>query len=138
MKISDIAKITTGSHINKELFNNNGNILYLSAKNIGEDNDLILKSNKFIMGSQDLNNRHIIEKNDILMVNTGDKKNIGKYYIYDLPIKAIAGNTLYIIKADDINNFKEILDEKYYNIKLLIKGEAISRIFAKDFNEMEI
>ena len=133
MKLKEIATIKSGKHFAKDT--EVGDCLLIRPKNISTNNELILKDETFIKCDDDT---HLLENGDIVMNITGSVDNIGNFYVYNLPIPAIASESIVVIKSDD-KEIVEKLKKAYYKIKTLVSGgTAIPKIFIKDLENLEV
>ncbi|MCK5819411.1 MAG: hypothetical protein KAH18_09210 [Psychromonas sp.] len=79
----------------------------------------------------------LIQKGDLIMNVTGNVDTICNFYVYDLPMKAVASDKVIVIRSEDKYIYDKLLS-KYYNIKLLIEGTVVNHVSIKNIEELEV
>jgi len=133
MKLKDVAQIIAGRNVPKDKLLNSGDILYLNAKNI-KDNELNLSSVSYVM-KDSVQEKDILRPGDILLVRIG--AGIGNMALFTAPESAVIGSPVFCIRSDD-EDLIEKLKSKKVEIKELAKGTALLSLTISDLSELEI
>lgn len=134
------------SRINRNDMKNDGDVLCLSQNNLTGKNELHLRD-CFCVHSADVEERYLLQRDDIIMVTGGPLEKIGNFFRYNLPMKAAVRGEIFLSVIRPLIPAEEvvlILDRNYYNIKNIASpiGERpdpmMHRVRRRDLENLEI
>jgi hypothetical protein len=141
MSLQDYAEIIPGATLSRTQLQEHGEVLYLSARHLMNNDELTLSKNEKYTQINAQNERHLIRSGDIIIVNSGNLKFIGNMFLYTLPFQAIASSSLTILRPNgNPQELYSLLERRYYHIKTMAatNNGIISRISRSQICEIEL
>jgi hypothetical protein len=140
--LQDYAVVIPGANISFELPEIE-EVLILRQKHIKNNGELVLSTDENYTVINEQNERHLIQRGDIIMATGGPLTLIGNMYQYKLTMPAIAAFPLIIIRPNENpEELYNMLETRYYHIKTMIPQPAanarFSRINIRQIREMEL